>query len=55
MLYRLFINYLRIQMFRYVLRYLKSRTGKSKKLNTMSILTYGLELLGLYALKRKKK
>lgn len=56
MFYKLFINYLRVKMFQFVLTRLKSsRFLKSKNMKTMTIASYGLELLSSYILSRKKK
>lgn len=56
MFYRLFINYLRLKMLRMVINGVtKSKFVKSKNLKTISIMTYGLELLGSYFLRPRKK
>ncbi len=58
MIYRLFINYFRLKLLRVILNRISRRQiMKGKNLKTMSIVSYGLELLitELFNTKKRKK
>lgn len=56
MLYRLLGYYLKAKLLRLVLARIKgTRYMKSKNLKTMNLMTYILELVGMYLLKKRKK
>ncbi|KTD56472.1 hypothetical protein [Legionella shakespearei] len=55
MLYRLLGYYLKAKLLRLVLARIKgTRFMKSKNLKTMNLMTYILELAGMYLLKKRK-
>lgn len=54
--YKLFINYLKVKLFQLLVNRLKgSQFMKSKNMKSMTMLSYGLELLGTYFLNKRKK
>ncbi|MDP1604893.1 MAG: hypothetical protein Q8M03_16705 [Legionella sp.] len=56
MLYRLFINYLRLRLIRLILnRVMGRKVVKGKGMKTMSTSTYLIELLATYFLDFKRK
>lgn len=56
MIYRLLINYFRIKLLNMILsRVMGSKGVKNKKLKTMSLLAYGLELLTVFYANAKRK
>lgn len=56
MLYKLFINYFRLRLLRIILnRVMGGRLAKTKNVKSLSLLTYGLELLATFYLNGKRK
>ncbi len=53
MLYKLFINYLRLRLIRLIVARLASKKNGARK--NMSVLAYGLEFFATYLLDAKKR
>lgn len=55
MLYKLFINYILVKFIQSYVRSIRGKPGiKSKNTKTMNLTAYGLELLAMYLLKKRR-
>lgn len=54
MLYRIILGYFRAKFIRFILGSILSKKNQGKHLKSLTLIEYGLELLNVYLMERKK-